>query len=111
MESALGRFWRYTDTRIQLDPIDDTQPRLGGRVRATEYKFDVRTFTLGSTQYHGVYGEDFLTFAEFDKEVDTNKDENLIQAVEGGEGVLDRHSFRFENGKVLASIMHGIVIL
>ena len=103
MESALGRFWRYTDTRIQLEPIDDSEPRLGGRVRATEYKFDVRTFTLGSTQYHGVYGEDFLTFAEFDKEVDTNKDENLIQAVEGGEGVLDRHSFRFENGKVLYS--------
>ena len=88
MESALGRFWRYTDTRIQLEPIDDSEPRLGGRVRATEYKFDVRTFTLGSTQYHGVYGEDFLTFAEFDKEVDTNKDENLIQAVRQ----LDRNS-------------------
>ena len=103
MESTLGRFWRYSDTRIRLDPVDESQPRLGGRVTATEYKFDVRTFTIGKTDYHGVYGEDFLTFAEFDKEVDTSKDENLIQAVEGGEGVLDRHSFRFENGKVLYS--------
>ena len=103
MESTFGRFWKYTDTRINLTPIDIEEPRLGGRVDATEWKLDVRTLSVSKTNYHGVYGEDFLTFAEFDKDVDVKQDENLIQAVEGGEGVLDRHSFRFENGKVLYS--------
>ena len=78
MESTLGRFWRYTDTRIQFDPIDADQPKLGGRVKATEYKLDVRTLTLSKTDFHGVYGEDFMTYAEFDNEVDVTKDETLI---------------------------------
>ena len=100
MESTLGRFWRYTDTRIALSPVDESEPRLGGRVQATEYKFDVRTFTFGKTHYYGVYGEDFLVYAEFDKGMEVNSDETLIKAVEGGEGVLDRHSFKFENNRV-----------
>ena len=61
-------------------PLDDEQPRLGGRVTATEYKFDVRTFSVGKTTYHGVYGEDFLTYAEFDQDVDVTKDETAIMA-------------------------------
>ena len=52
---------------------------------------------------YGVYGDDFLTFAEFEKDVDTSQEEVLIRAVEGGDGVLDRHSFRFDQGKVLYS--------
>jgi len=58
--------------------VDVNDPKLGGRVKATEYKFDVRTFTIGKTDLHGVYGEDFLTFAEFDGEADTDRDETLI---------------------------------
>ena len=100
MESVLGRFWKYTDTRITLHPVDESQPRLGGRVEATEFKFDLRTFSMGKTEYHGVYGEDFLTYAEFDQEMDPRSDDTLIKAVEGGEGVLDRHSFKFENNRI-----------
>ena len=78
MESSFGRFWKYTDTRINLTPIDMNEPRLGGRVDATEWKLDVRTLSISKTDLHGVYGEDFLTFAEFDKDVNVQKDENLI---------------------------------
>ena len=46
MESTFGRFWKYSDTRILLIPIDEDEPRLGGRVKASETSFDVRTFTL-----------------------------------------------------------------
>ena len=63
MESAFGRFWKYQDTRITLFPLDDQQPRLGGRVQATEYAIDFRTMTPSSITYFGAYGEDFLTYA------------------------------------------------
>merc|ERR1712012_701390 len=46
MESTFGRFWKYTDTRINLTPIDIEEPRLGGRVDATEWKLDVRTLSV-----------------------------------------------------------------
>ena len=100
MESTWGRFWRYTDTRINLTPVDDSEPRLGGRVHATEYKFDVRTLTPSRTDFYGVYGEDFLAYAEFAPGTDTGHDETLIKAVEGGDEVLDRHHFKFEGGQV-----------
>ena len=70
MESTLGRFWKYSDTRINLIPVDDAEPRLGGRVQATETSFDIRTFTLSNKKYHGVYGEDFVTFGQFSEDAD-----------------------------------------
>lgn len=34
VESAFGRFWRYQNINMKLIPIDDEQPRLGGKVKA-----------------------------------------------------------------------------
>jgi len=44
MESKFGRFWRYENASVQLIPLDENQPRLGGKVSATGYVLDVRTF-------------------------------------------------------------------
>lgn len=51
---------------MKLIPIDDEQPRLGGKVKASIFTFDVRTFTPSFATYFGAYGEDFISFAEFE---------------------------------------------
>ena len=78
MESMFGRFWRYQDTSINLEPLDENQPRLGGRVTANMRTFDVRTLTLGSKQLHGVYGEDFLAFGQFAEGQDAEDEATLL---------------------------------
>ena len=104
MESLVGRFWKYSDTRITLEPLDENEPRLGGRVLASQTSFDFRTFTLANKSYHGVYGEDFLTYGEFNKDVDPQNEETLLKIFEeGSEAVVDRHYFKFENGQVTYS--------
>jgi len=101
MESTMRRFWKYTDTKIQLEPVDEEQPRLGGRVTVSERALNVQTMVPTIRTLHGVYGEDFLTYAQFDKEVDTQDEEALLRLFdETAEEVLDVHSFKFENGKL-----------
>ena len=101
MESIFGRFWRYQDTRISLDPLDENQPRLGGRVTASQRSFDIRTFTLQSKTYHGVYGEDFLTYGEFAPGANADDEATLLQIFEeGSDAVVDRHHFKFDGGRV-----------
>lgn len=78
MMSSWGRFWKYADTRIQLTPLDENEPRMGGRVQATETCFDIRTFTLANKTYHGVYGEDFLAYAEFHSDADPESEATLL---------------------------------
>ena len=69
---------------------------MGGRVTAKELTFDIRTFTLSNKHYHGVYGEDFLTFGEFHSELDPENEADLLKIFEeGNEEVLDRHHFKF----------------
>ena len=101
-ESTFGRFWRYTDTRINLQPVDEENPRLGGRVQATETVFDVTTLTFASRKLHGVYGEDFLTYGEFVGDADVANEEVLLKIFEedGDGSVVDRHWFKFEDQKV-----------
>jgi len=45
MESFLGRFWRYENATIQLIPVDEKQPRLGGKVQVKSLAFNFQTFT------------------------------------------------------------------
>ena len=104
MESTAGRFWRYTDTRITLQPVDEEDPRLGGRVEASETTFDIRTLTFARKTLHGVYGEDFLTYGEFAADADTASEETLLKIFDAdSDAVVDKHSFKFEGQKVIYS--------
>ena len=77
---------------------------MGGRVEAKEIAFDIRTLTLSNKTYHGVYGEDFLTFGEFHNDVDPEHEETLLKIFEeGAEEVLDRHHFKFVGQQVTYS--------
>ena len=101
MESTFGRFWLYADTRINLQPVNEEEPRLGGRVHATQTSFDFSTFTFANKHYHGAYGEDFLIFGEFAAEADPENEETLLQIFEeGSDAVVDRHSFKFDDSSL-----------
>ena len=94
--SMWGRFWKYSDTRIHLTPVDENEPRLGGRVQATETCFDISTFTLYNKNYHGVYGEDFLAYGEFHSDVDPENEATLLKIFDDNcQEVIDRHFFKF----------------
>lgn len=45
MESIAGRFWRYESASITLMPVDEAEPRLGGKVQVKSIGMDFRTFT------------------------------------------------------------------
>ena len=102
MESTFQRFWRYEQMNMQLHPIDNSQPRLGGKVHASSYVFDVRRFTFSKKEYFGVYGEDFINFGEFSSGNVLDNEEALLKVCDGDlvDEVLDRHSFRFENDRL-----------
>ena len=68
MESYAHRFWRYENSMITLYPVDESQPRLGGKVKVRSFILDVKTFTPKIKTLYGVYGDDFITFGEYKKD-------------------------------------------
>lgn len=100
MESSVGRFWRYENAYVTLFPVDDNQPRLGGKVRVKVFSMDWRTFTPSYKTLYGIYSDDFITFGEFSKEAgDPFHDESLLLKVVDENDkvtVADRVTFRFE---------------
>ena len=102
MESYAGRFWRFENTSLNLEPVDPSQPRLGGRVTASVKGFDVTTFAPFTKTYHGVYGEDFITYGEW-AEGSPDNEEQLLQIFEDSAAVVDKHHFKFANNRVYYS--------
>jgi hypothetical protein len=82
--------------------VDPQEPRLGGSVTASVKGFDVRTFTPYKKTYHGVYGEDFLTYGTF-AEGAPESEEALLKIFEEDGSVVDKHSFKFTDNRVYYS--------
>ena len=101
MESYLGRYWRYENAYITLHPVDESQPRLGGKVKVKQFVMDWRTFTPKLRTLYGIYSDDFITFGEFSKgSGDPFHDEALLLKVVDQDDkvtVPDRHTFKFED--------------
>ena len=97
----MGRLWRYENAYVQLIPLDETQPRLGGKVKVNAFVFDVRTFTPQLKTLYGVYSDDFITFGEFSKEAGNplDNEEVLLKVVDSNDNttVADRVTFRFQD--------------
>jgi hypothetical protein len=101
MESMFQRFWKCENTSIKLIPIDESDPRQGGRVEARISGLDVRTLMPYSKLMHGVYGEDFITFGQFAASESHENEETLLKLFEEkDEAILDKHTFKFENNQV-----------
>ena len=104
MESMAGRYWRYENSRINLTPVDENEPRLGGKVMVKSFVADIRTFTLAYNTQYGVYSDDFVTFGTFSKEAGDvlDDEETLLKIIEDphspeASSILDKTTFRFEN--------------
>lgn len=104
METYAGRYFRHENAYISLVPVDDQQPRLGGKVRVKLMTFDWRALTFSYKTLYGIYSDDFVTFGEFNKEATQGEDpfhneELLLKVVDEEDRVTvpDRHTFRFEN--------------
>ena len=102
MESLAKRFWKCENTQITLFPVNEADPRQGGRVQARVTGLDVRTFTPYSKTMYGVYGEDFLTFGQFKDNSNVGSDDSALLKLfeDAAEDVVDKHTFKFENNQV-----------
>ena len=103
MESFLGRFWRYENATIQLIPVDEKQPRLGGKVQVKSLAFNFQTFTPEMTTQYGIYSDDFVTFGTFTKGVNPlDNEELLLQIVQDNhnDNIIDKVTFKFENNSL-----------
>lgn len=103
----MHRFWRYENNVITLFPVDESQPRLGGKVRVRAFIFDLRTFTPQLKYLYGVYGDDFITFGEYKKDAgEPFEDEALLikiadeNAQDRDQIIGDRTTFRFVNNQL-----------
>ena len=103
MESLLGKFWRYENATINLMPVDEAEPRLGGKVSVKSFVLDLRTLTAGFQTQYGVYSDDFVTFGTFDKDQGNplDNEELLLKIVsdvtEDDSVISDKTTFKFEN--------------
>lgn len=105
MESKVGRFWRYENAYVTLFPVDEEQPRLGGKVKVKAFIMDWRTLTPQFKTFYGVYSDDFITFGEFKKEAGDpfHDEELLLKVVDENDKttVPDRFTFKFENNALI----------
>ena len=104
MESYWGRYWRYENNFITLYPVDESNPRSGGKVKVTSMVMDWHTFTPQYKTLYGVYTDDFITYGEFSKEAGNPFDDEavLLKIVDENDKttVPDKTTFKFENSKV-----------
>ena len=105
-ESLFKRFWRYEMATINLIPVDESEPRLGGKVQAKSIVIDFQTLTLSMNTQYGVYSDNFVTYGTFEKGVDSpmDNDELLLKVMDteinGETGLLDKTSFKFEGNDI-----------
>lgn len=110
-ESFLKRFWLYEASSITLIPVDEEQPRLGGKVQAKSLVLDLRALTLSMKTQYGVYSDNFVTFGTFDKahsaDSPLDNEELLLKVMDaeitGETGLLDKTSFKFEGNSLYFS--------
>ena len=58
------------------------------------------TLTPSSKTFFGVYGEDFLTYAEFSKDSNPDDEATLLKIFEeDNESILDKHTFKYDDNQ------------
>ena len=109
VESLMGRFWRYENATINLIPVDENEPRLGGKVQVKSFVLDLRTLTIGFKNQYGVYSDDFVSYGTFDKAQGNPLDNEeillkIVSDVSGEDSVIsDKTTFKFENNQLFYS--------
>ena len=102
MESYAGRWLRYENAFVTLFPVDESQPRLGGKVQVKAFIMDWATFTPQIKTLYGIYSEDFITFGEYAHGNPLDNEEQLLKICDSQdtEAVSDKTTYRFENNEL-----------
>eukprot|EP00344_Euplotes_crassus_P010664 CAMPEP_0196999792 /NCGR_PEP_ID=MMETSP1380-20130617/4897_1 /TAXON_ID=5936 /ORGANISM="Euplotes crassus, Strain CT5" /LENGTH=134 /DNA_ID=CAMNT_0042416843 /DNA_START=173 /DNA_END=577 /DNA_ORIENTATION=+ len=86
---------------MTLHPLDESEPRQGGKVTVNRLHFDVRTLTFKSQTLYGIYGDDFVQFAEFNGSSSPLDDEErllkITESIDDSDDIITKSTFRFEN--------------
>lgn len=105
-ESMLKRFWLYENCSITLMPVDESQPRLGGKVQAKSLVVDFRTLTLSMKTQYGVYSDNFVVYGSFDKDLGNPLDNEKVllkvmdEEITGESSISEKTSFKFEGNGI-----------
>ena len=101
LTTLMGKFWRIESNRFTLHPINEEDPRLGGKVSVRSLVFDARTFTFKMKALYGIYGDDFIQFGEFAGNSSPLNDEErllkLTESIEDSDDIMYKSTFTFEN--------------
>lgn len=102
MESTFHRFWRYENSTMSLVPVDESEPRLGGKVQVKSFVVDFRTLTLAFQTQYGIYSDNMVTYGTFEKGTNPFDDEELLlQIVEDdSQLVTDKTTFKFDSNEL-----------
>lgn len=102
METYMGRFLRYENAFVTLIPLDESQPRLGGKVQVKSFIMDWATFTPQVKTLYGIYSEDFITFGEYAAGNPLDNEELLLKICDDSDtdAVADKTTYRFENNEL-----------
>ena len=103
LTSYARRFWLAEYSTFKLFPVDESQPRLGGKVEVTAFSLDVRTLRFRMKKLYGVYNDEFLSVGEFmteQGESPLGNESALLEVtkdVSGSKVLRNKRTFRFEN--------------
>ena len=101
MTTPLGKFWKMESSRFTLHPLDESQPRLGGKVSVQALVFDVRTLTVKMKTLYGIYGDDFIQYGVFKEgSHPLDNEEELLKITENidkSDDISERITFKFSN--------------
>ena len=102
-ESLVGKFWKWENSTMTLIPLDEAEPRLGGKVQVKSWGMDFRTFTPSMQTQYGIYNDEFVTYGTFTTEAGNPLDDEevLLNVMDDASSVVaDKTTFRFENNEL-----------
>jgi len=90
---------------MTLMPVDPEHPRLGGKVIMKGLHMNFETMVPSFRTKFGIYGEDFIQYGEYNKDVCENpldNEEMLIKINDSSdlETVIDKTTLRFKDNKL-----------
>ena len=101
MTALAKRFWKLETNKFTLHPINEDDPRQGGKVTVRALTLDVRTLIPQMKTLYGIYGDDFIQYGEFAENLDPLNDEELLlkitESIEGSDEIIKKTTFRFAN--------------
>mmetsp|Transcript_23724 Transcript_23724/g.21087 ORF Transcript_23724/g.21087 Transcript_23724/m.21087 type:complete len:193 (+) Transcript_23724:32-610(+) len=101
MTTFMRRFWKIESNKLTLHPLNEEDPRQGGKVEVKTLLFNIRTLTFSIKTQYGIYGDDFIQFGEFSGEASPLEDEErllkITESIQDSDDIMYKSTLKFEN--------------